>query len=541
MRLDRFLLSASHRLNSVRFPAKVAVQLLTFALFAFLLTGVFPSTAAGQQSASSPQLYELPAAGPPTTFVNLQGLHFDPLTAIDIYFDSTHLASTTTDKNGSFGNGVVTATGPTFTRLQVPSTALPGQHTITAKERVGQQSAQINFQVRTDWAKFHFDLSNTGLNPYENVLSPATVGNLALDWKYTTQGSIAQSSPAVVNGVMYVGSQDHNVYALNASTGALIWKYTTGDEVDAPPTVANGIIYVVSSGVQNQLFALNANTGALLWKYTTAYITSSPTVANGVLYVGAANEPSLYALNAVTGAFLWKYATGGGRIDFAPAVANGTVYFGDDGEQSVYALNAMTGALTWKYKADGDVDSSAAVVNGVVYIGNSAPGFYALNASTGALLWRFYANGNPGDTCGNPTVANGLIYIGCYSFFAGNSVYAFDGATQLVVWQGAFGSDSPTVANGVAYVGSGDDNVYALDASTGALLWKYTTGGSLDSPPTVVNGMVYIGAWDGNVYAFHLPGQQVSEKFSPPQRPDPARLTPNWNPQPNTVATPSKK
>ncbi len=204
MRFDRSLLSTSQRLNSVRFPAKGAVQLLTFALIAFFLTCAFPNPATGQQNAASPQLYELPAVGPPTTFVNLQGVHFDPLTAIDIYFDSTQLASTTTDKNGSFGNGVISATGPTFTRLQVPSTALPGQHTITAKERVGQLSAQQSFLVRTDWPQFHFDLSNTGFNPYENVLSPDTVGNLALDWKYANQG-IIWYLPAVVNGVVYVG------------------------------------------------------------------------------------------------------------------------------------------------------------------------------------------------------------------------------------------------------------------------------------------------------------------------------------------------
>lgn len=539
MRPPHFLLSTSQRLNAIRLPAKAAVQLLTFGLLAFLFTCVFPSTAAGQQNAPSPQLHELPTLGPPTTFVNLQGVHFDPLTAIDIYFDSTQLASTTTDKNGSFGNGVISATGPSFTRLQVPSTAVPGQHTITAKERVGQNSAQQSFLVRTDWTKYHFDLSNSGLNPYENVLSPDTVGNLALDWQYTTQG-INLSSPAVVNGVVYVGSQDHNVYALNASTGVLIWKYMTGDEVDASPTVANGVVYVVSSGVQNQLFALNATTGALLWKYTAGYITSSPTVANGVVYVGAANDPTLYALNAVTGALIWKYPTGGGNIDSPPAVANGVVYFADGGEGSAYALNATTGALIWKYTTQADIDSAPVVVNGVVYVGvtysgnpSAPPGLYALNANTGARLWAFYVDGEmPGDGCGSPTVANGVAYIGCYSYYQGTALYAFNVTTQQIVWQGGFGGETPVVANGVAYVGS-----YALNASTGAVLWNWPAG---FYPPVVADGMVYAGSGD-DIEAFHLPNQQMSEKFSPPERPDPARLTPNWSLQPNTVATPSKR
>jgi outer membrane protein assembly factor BamB len=65
-------------------------------------------------------------------------------------------------------------------------------------------------------------------------------------------------------------------------------------------------------------------------------------------------------------------------------------------------------------------------------------------------------------------------------------------------------SSSPAVANGVVYVGSGDHNVYALNASTGALLWSYTTGDGVYSSPTVAKGMLYVGSNDGKVYAFGL-------------------------------------
>ena len=67
--------------------------------------------------------------------------------------------------------------------------------------------------------------------------------------------------------MVYFGSWDNNVYALNASTGALLWKYTTGYHVFSSPAVANGVVYVGSA--DNNLYALNASTGALLWKYTT--------------------------------------------------------------------------------------------------------------------------------------------------------------------------------------------------------------------------------------------------------------------------------
>ena len=82
------------------------------------------------------------------------------------------------------------------------------------------------------------------------------------------------SSPAVVNGVVYVGSDDNNVYALNATTGAKLWNYTTGGAVDSSPAVANGIVYVGSD--DHNVYALNATTGAKLWNYTTGGVRVSP-------------------------------------------------------------------------------------------------------------------------------------------------------------------------------------------------------------------------------------------------------------------------
>ena len=54
------------------------------------------------------------------------------------------------------------------------------------------------------------------------------------------------SSPAVAGGVLYVGSYDGKVYALNASNGTLVWNYTTGDMVVSSPAIANGIVYIGS-------------------------------------------------------------------------------------------------------------------------------------------------------------------------------------------------------------------------------------------------------------------------------------------------------
>ncbi len=180
----------------------------------------------------------------------------------------------------------------------------------------------------------------TRYNPYEKFLTVHDVRNLRVKWNYTT-GSAVFGSPAVVNGVLYIGSDDWNIYALNAHTGEKLWSYATGYWVDSSPAVANGVVYVGSD--DQHVYALNARTGALLWSYLTqSYVLSSPAVANGIVYVGSEYPgDSVSALNARTGALLWSY-TAGDYVDSSPAVANGSVYVGSwDG--NVYRLDAFTG------------------------------------------------------------------------------------------------------------------------------------------------------------------------------------------------------
>ena len=151
-------------------------------------------------------------------------------------------------------------------------------------------------------------------NPYETVLGVNNVGGLQLKWKSIPIGSRVdnndlESSPAVVNGVVYVGSDSNgSVYALNASTGAQLWSFATGSSLLASPAVANGVVYVEQYGGSN-LYALNASTGAQLWSYN---IGSSVVLARCGEWGGLCRRrgDNVYALNASTGAELWSYATG---------------------------------------------------------------------------------------------------------------------------------------------------------------------------------------------------------------------------------------
>ncbi|MEI6840836.1 MAG: PQQ-binding-like beta-propeller repeat protein [Methanomicrobiales archaeon] len=344
--------------------------------------------------------------------------------------------------------------------------------------------------------KFRSEIYNTGVYDDGGISPDGT-----LLWNYTTGGRIS-SSPAVANGVVYVGSQDSNLYAVDAKTGTFLWNYKTNepsDWVSSSPAVANGIVYI--GGMKTKLYALDAATGSLLWNYTVpkksttiASVSSSPAVANGVVYIGNF-DGNIYAFNAYTGALLWNYTTGN-YVFSSPAVANGVVYVGSD-DHNLYALDAATGMPLWNYTTGGRVFSSPAVANEVVYFSSYDNITYALDAKTGALLWN-YTTGYQVDS--SPAVANGIVYIGSYD----KNLHALNAKTGNLLWNYATGHivrSCPAVANGVVYFGSWDNNTYALDAATGTLLWNYRTGGSITSSPAIVNGVVYIGSNDKNLYA----------------------------------------
>ena len=109
------------------------------------------------------------------------------------------------------------------------------------------------------------------MNPFENVLNVHNVKNLKVKWSYTTGGNVG-TSPAVANGVVYVGSADGNVYALNASTGAKLWSYHAGG-IDSSPAVANGVVYVGSA--DGSLYAFGLPDGGQS-KQATASQRSAP-------------------------------------------------------------------------------------------------------------------------------------------------------------------------------------------------------------------------------------------------------------------------
>ncbi|WP_235051117.1 outer membrane protein assembly factor BamB family protein [Yinghuangia soli] len=331
--------------------------------------------------------------------------------------------------------------------------------------------------------------------PSQSGVGRATVKK---PWAFSTSDEVS-SSPVVVNRVVYIGSDDKYVYAIDVATGLARWTFPTSGKVTTAPVAADGIVYVGSG--DGNVYALDAATGARRWAYAVgAEVGSSPAVADRVVYV-AGWDNGLHALDAATGTKKWVQPIGN-NLGSAPAVAGGVVYIGS-WDKNVYALNAATGATKWTFRTGAEVSSSPVVADGVVYVGSDDSNVYALDAATGAKKWAF-ATGDKVNS--SPAVAGGLVYFGSRD----DTVYAVDAATGVKKWTfrtaesrfpaaGAY--SSPEVAGGVVYIGSRDMNVYALDAATGAKKWAYTTGHLVGSSPAVADGMVYVGSRDRKIYA----------------------------------------
>ena len=265
-----------------------------------------------------------------------------------------------------------------------------------------------------------------------------------------------------------------------------------------------------------------------MWFQLLAIAVATPSSAQTAMFRGGPEHLGSYtgpvpALDSVA----WKFQTRG-RVISSPAVSGGLVVVGST-DGSLYGLNRADGTQRWKFDTRGPVMSSPAIANGLVYVASVDGNIYAVDSATGAQRWAFATRGerrftapgihgaiprtermpDPFDVfLSSPTVANGTVYIGS----GDQQVYALDAATGTLKWSFATGDvvhAAPALANNTVYIGSWDRNLYALDAATGKEKWRYTTGNDttiynqigLASSPAVAGGMVFVGGRDGKFHA----------------------------------------
>ena len=393
--------------------------------------------------------------------------------------------------------------------------------------------------------------------------SPAGITNVA--WRFRT-GARVLSSPAIADGVLYIGSSDRYLYALNAADGALKWKFATRGAIASSPAVDGGAVYFTSA--DGSLYAVDAAGGKLRWRFQTDgerrftapgihgaiprtetmpdpfdLFLSSPAVVDATVYFGSGDH-NVYAVDAASGKLKWKFATGN-VVHASPAVAGGAVYIGS-WDRYFYALDAATGRLRWKFQTGDDTEiynqvgiaSSAAVSGGTVFFGCRDGHFYAVDAETGAAKWTI--DNHKGWVIASPAVRDGIVYFPTSDGRRFKAADAATGAIRFDVAMKAISFSSPALAGNTAYVGTSDGCLHAIDLGDGHITAEFETDGykrnapiwvepdgtfklsmypdntldgtivgrermfslgSILSSPAIAGGVLYVGSTDGNVYA----------------------------------------
>ena len=250
-----------------------------------------------------------------------------------------------------------------------------------------------------DWHTFMYDLGFSGVSPDQNLAPP-----LELLWKFKTGGPL-YASPVIANGILYIGSTDGKLYALDAKQWGIKWVFDAGDAIRYSAAVFGNRVYF--SARNNKVYALDAKTGEKLWEFKSKnWMDAPPIVADNKVYVGAFRS-------------------------------------------TIYVLNARTGTL--ESRRDKRIH-----IQGIEY-GCANGVFRPVSPEHNAKVWR-------GQTAGSesyPVTANGIVYIGARD----GQLHAFDTTSKTQTWVhqlGGFVEAAPAISDGILYAASGDGSIYAF-------------------------------------------------------------------------------
>lgn len=297
-----------------------------------------------------------------------------------------------------------------------------------------------------------------------------------IQWSFRAKAPFF-ASPVVNGNLVFVGSTDSILYALDIRSGRKMWQFHTNGEIRSNVCISGDTLFL--NGGDGNIYALNKLDGNVFWKFATEgerkydfadYFHSAPVCSGGILYFGS-GDGHLYAVKAATGNLLWKYQTGH-IVHTTPAIANNKIFFGSfDG--FVYALH-LDGSLAWKFKTVGH---------------------------------RYFPKG---EVQGSPAVFKNLVFIGARDY----NVYAIDQQSGYCHWNKSFVKGwglSQTVGDSVLYIGSADERVLiAANPSTGSEFWNKKMEFLVFGNCCFSENLLYLGTTIGKLHAIsRLSGEKL--------------------------------
>jgi outer membrane protein assembly factor BamB len=421
-----------------------------------------------------------------------------------------------------FGKVVATRTAsanghvPSAT-VKVPTNAIFGPTSLTLTGLTSGITTSGTIYVTNNWTEFGHDPGHSALELHDTVIDESlSIGNnsvLSKSWYYVANAAV-NSSPSVVNGIVYFGNDAGVVSAVVVNTGASQWAYATpsGAPIHSAPAIdPNGTVIVASS--DGNLYWIG-KTGSLMTSLSLGGTLTSPNVDNGQIFVDSSTG-ALYEVSDSTGTVTWTSRLSAASSSSPAFDAANDIVVAGDGSGAVTAFNATTGAQLWKAVTGGPVTAAPLILGGTVYVGSADANFYAINETTGAVTWKYALTG--------PIVAAASELSGSEIWIGDSNAmtYAFSPSGSLL-YSLSLGQTSGAIV-GIANVAG--STFFEMAGGLVAMIrvvneagnaWSYQTATTLSTSPAIVDGTVYIGAADGGLYAFTPQGANPLAKSRAP-------------------------
>ena len=360
------------------------------------------------------------------------------------------------------------------------------------------------------------------------LYQPEEIGETPqLAWIRNVNANLYFSSPVVAGGNVYVASLDEDlkgeaaIFALDAKTGELQWKYPVRNSIKNTIAVDEGTVF--AQDAEGYLYAIDSQTGKPKWdiKMNVAglpVLVDGLTAANGIVYAGSGKAFGAY--NGKTGEAVWlnKGWPQGEATTSTPLLINGVVVSGANW-RGFYGNDAQTGELLWKLDKDGITDRGAtpAYVGNLLYVA-SRQSLFIIDSRSGKVVVRKELPFNV-QVNSTPLVTDNLIMFGTQT----DGLVALDRETFEVKWKAqtspalvytapysrhpaATIETSPLLVGGTVYFGASDGIIYGVNPENGQTVWKHKTGAPLFSTLATDGRMIFATDFGGNVYAFRCNG-----------------------------------
>jgi len=351
-----------------------------------------------------------------------------------------------------------------------------------------------------NWPSFRGNPQLTG------VASARLPGTLEFLWAFQA-GDIIESTAAIVDGTVYIGSLDGALYAINAQTGEKRWAYQANGPIKASPSVQDGVAYFGDG--EGVFHAVDLNSRETKWQFRSeGEIISSASFAGDSVLFGS-YDGFLYCLNQENGALRWKFETEG-YVHATPAIwahlenpsredRDSVIVTGCDSYLRV--LNLDDGTQAQQVNLGAYVGASPAIEKNRAYCGTYGTEVLGINLDTGEIAWQYQHPEHKFPFFASAAVTKALVIIGGRD----KMVHALSPETGEPQWTYTAKSrieSSPVIVGKRVFFGTTRGVFIALDITTGEPVWEFATGSSIVASPSVSDGRIYIGNENGILYCF---------------------------------------